>query len=66
LIGFIIGALALLIRPGREGLGIATLLGLAGQVIGGVVENALGTGEIFELNVLGLSSPSSEPLFSSG
>ena len=28
-------------------------------MIGGAVANALGTGDIFELNVLGLSSPSS-------
>lgn len=29
------------------------LLGLAGSVIGGLIANALGTGDIFELNVLG-------------
>ena len=53
--GLIIGALARLIRPGRQHLSvIATLLlGLAGSVIGGLVANALGTGDIFELNVLG-------------
>ena len=53
--GLIIGALARLIKPGRQNLGvIATLLlGLAGSVIGGVIANLLGTGDIFELNVLG-------------
>ena len=53
--GLIIGALARLIRPGDQNLGIVTtlLLGLAGSVIGGVVANALGTGDIFELNVIG-------------
>ena len=53
--GLIIGALARLIRPGDQNLGIVTtlLLGLAGSVIGGLVANALGTGDIFELNVLG-------------
>lgn len=53
--GLIIGALARLIKPGKQNLGlIATLLlGLAGSVIGGVVANLLGTGDIFELNVLG-------------
>lgn len=53
--GLVIGALARLIRPGDQNLGIVTtlLLGLAGSVIGGVVANALGTGDIFELNVLG-------------
>jgi uncharacterized membrane protein YeaQ/YmgE (transglycosylase-associated protein family) len=53
--GLIIGALARLIRPGKQRLSvIATLLlGLVGSVIGGLVANALGTGDIFELNVLG-------------
>ena len=53
--GLIIGALARLIKPGRQNLGIlATLgLGLVGSVIGGVVANVLGTGGIFELNFLG-------------
>ena len=53
--GLIIGALARLIRPGKQHLSIVAtlLLGLAGSVIGGLVANALGTGDIFELNVLG-------------
>jgi uncharacterized membrane protein YeaQ/YmgE (transglycosylase-associated protein family) len=53
--GLVVGALARLILPGRQHLGLlATLLiGLVGSVIGGVVANALGTGDIFELNVLG-------------
>ncbi|HUH06378.1 MAG TPA: GlsB/YeaQ/YmgE family stress response membrane protein [Egibacteraceae bacterium] len=53
--GLVIGALARLIKPGRQGLSLlATLLiGLAGSVIGGTVANLLGTGELFELNVLG-------------
>lgn len=53
--GLIIGALARLLRPGKQNLGlIATLLlGLAGSVIGGVIANVLGTGSIFELNTLG-------------
>ena len=53
--GLVIGALARLIKPGKQNLGlIATLLlGLAGSVIGGVIASALGTGDIFELNVLG-------------
>lgn len=53
--GLVIGALARLIKPGKQHLGlIATLLlGLAGSVIGGVIASALGTGDIFELNVLG-------------
>lgn len=53
--GLIIGALARLIKPGKQNLGLLAtlLLGLAGSVIGGVVANLLGTGGIFELNVLG-------------
>ena len=53
--GLVIGALARLIKPGKQNLSlIATLLlGLAGSVIGGVIASALGTGDIFELNVLG-------------
>lgn len=53
--GLVIGALARLIKPGKQNLGlIATLLlGLAGSVIGGVIASLLNTGDIFELNVLG-------------
>lgn len=55
LAGLIIGALARLVKPGKQNLSlIATLLlGLLGSVIGGVVANLFGTGSIFELNVLG-------------
>ena len=53
--GLVIGALARLIKPGRQNLSLlmTLLLGLAGSVIGGLVANLLGTGSIFELNVLG-------------
>ena len=53
--GLIIGALARLIKPGKQQLGLLAtlLLGLAGSVIGGTVANLLGTGDIFELNALG-------------
>ena len=53
--GLIIGALARLIMPGRQNLSIlATLvLGLVGSVIGGTIAWLLGTGSIWELNVLG-------------
>ena len=53
--GLVIGALARLIKPGRQRLGLlmTLLVGLAGSVIGGTIANALGTGDIFELNVLG-------------
>ena len=53
--GLVIGALARLIKPGKQNLSfLATLLlGLAGSVIGGVIASLLGTGDIFELNILG-------------
>lgn len=53
--GLIIGALARLIKPGKQNLSVlmTLLLGLAGSVIGGVIANLLGTGDIFELNVIG-------------
>ena len=53
--GLIIGALARLIKPGKQNLSIlwTLLLGLAGSVIGGVIASLLGTGSIFELNILG-------------
>lgn len=53
--GVVIGALARLIKPGKQNLSLLAtlLLGLAGSVIGGVIASLLGTGNIFELNVLG-------------
>lgn len=53
--GLVVGALARLVLPGKQHLSIiATLLiGLVGSVIGGVIANSLGTGDILELNVLG-------------
>ncbi len=53
--GLIIGALARLIKPGKQSLSIlATLgLGLVGSVIGGLIAQLFGTGSIWELNVLG-------------
>ena len=52
--GLVIGALARLIKPGKQNLSVpmTLLLGLAGSVIGGLIANLLGTGGI-ELNVLG-------------
>lgn len=53
--GLVVGVLARLFAPGRRhlGLGLTLLLGLVGSIIGGVVANALGTGDIFELNIIG-------------
>ena len=53
--GLIIGALARLLKPGKQNLGIlATLgLGVVGSLIGGFIASVLGTGDMWELNILG-------------
>ena len=53
--GLIIGALARLIKPGKQNLSIlATLgLGVVGSLIGGTIAWWLGTGSIWELDFLG-------------
>ncbi len=53
--GLVIGALARLIKPGKQDLSIlATLgLGLVGSLIGGLIAQFFGTGSIWELNVIG-------------
>ena len=53
--GLVIGALARLVKPGKQNLSLlATLgLGLVGSLIGGTIAWLLGTGSIWELNVLG-------------
>jgi len=53
--GLVIGALARLVLPGQQRLSIwiTLLIGVIGSVIGGTIANLLGTGDIFELNVLG-------------
>ncbi len=54
-IGLIIGALARLLKPGRQRLGLlGTLaLGVVGALIGGVIASLLGTGNIWELDFVG-------------
>jgi uncharacterized membrane protein YeaQ/YmgE (transglycosylase-associated protein family) len=54
-IGLVIGALARLIKPGRQKLGIAMtlVLGVVGALIGGFLASLIGTGNIFELDFLG-------------
>ncbi len=53
--GLVVGALARLFKPGKQNLSIlmTLALGVVGSVIGGVVASALGTGDMWELNILG-------------
>lgn len=53
--GLVVGAVARLIKPGKQNLSIlATLgLGVVGSLIGGVVATLLGTGTFTELNIIG-------------
>lgn len=53
--GLIIGLLARLLLPGRQKIGLlwTLVLGVVGSVIGGVIANLIGTGDIWELNVIG-------------
>lgn len=53
--GLVVGALARLLKPGKQNLSIAMtlVLGVLGSIIGGLVASLLGTGDIFELNILG-------------
>jgi uncharacterized membrane protein YeaQ/YmgE (transglycosylase-associated protein family) len=53
--GLIIGLLARLLLPGPQHIGLlwTLALGVAGSVIGGTIANVIGTGDIWELNVIG-------------
>ena len=53
--GLIIGALARLLKPGRQNLSLLAtlLLGIVGSLVGGVIASLIGTGDISELNVWG-------------
>lgn len=53
--GLIIGALARLFKSGKQDLGILATLGLGsvGSLFGGTIAWLLGTGSIWELNILG-------------
>lgn len=53
--GLIIGLLARLLLPGRQRIGLlwTLVLGVVGSVIGGTIANAIGSGDIMELNVFG-------------
>jgi uncharacterized membrane protein YeaQ/YmgE (transglycosylase-associated protein family) len=53
--GLVVGVLARLIVPGKQrfGIGVTLALGVVGSIVGGLIAGALGTGDIFELNLLG-------------
>jgi uncharacterized membrane protein YeaQ/YmgE (transglycosylase-associated protein family) len=53
--GLFIGLLARLVLPGRQRIGLlwTLLIGAAGSVVGGVIANLIGSGDIFELNFIG-------------
>ena len=53
--GLVVGFLARAVVPGKQRLTLLTtlVLGLIGSVVGGLVANAIGTGDILELNVVG-------------
>lgn len=53
--GLVVGAVARLLVPGKQSMSILMTLGLGviGSVVGGLVANALGTGDLFELNFIG-------------
>ena len=53
--GLIIGALARLLKPGKQDLSLlmTLLLGIVGSIVGGILADLLGTGSVGELNVLG-------------
>jgi len=53
--GLIIGLLARLLLPGKQRIGLlwTLVLGVVGSVIGGVIANLIGSGDIMELNVIG-------------
>lgn len=53
--GLVVGLIARLLVPGKQELSVAmtVLLGVIGSVVGGLIANALGTGDILELNFIG-------------
>ena len=53
--GLFVGFIARLLLPGRQNIGLiwTLVLGVVGSVIGGTIANAIGSGDIMELNFVG-------------
>lgn len=53
--GLFVGAVARLLKPGKQNLSLVMtlLLGVAGSLIGGLIASLIGTGNIWELDFLG-------------
>jgi len=51
IVGLIVGALARLVVPGRNpiGIGMTILLGIVGAIVGGIIGHALGAGWVITL-----------------
>jgi len=52
--GLLVGLIARALVPGRQHLSVLMTVGLGvvGSVVGGLVANSLGTGDLFELNLI--------------
>ncbi|MEA2468821.1 MAG: hypothetical protein QOJ57_2947 [Thermoleophilaceae bacterium] len=63
--GLVIGLLARLLLPGRQKIGLlwTLILGVIGSLIGGTIANALNTGDIWELNVIGFIAAVASSVF---
>jgi uncharacterized membrane protein YeaQ/YmgE (transglycosylase-associated protein family) len=53
--GLFVGFVARLLLPGKQKIGLlwTLLLGVAGSLIGGTIANLIGSGDIWELNIIG-------------
>ena len=53
--GLFVGAVARLLKPGKQNLSLfmTLLLGVAGSLIGGLIASLIGTGNIWELDFIG-------------